>query len=185
MVTHKGQHIHFLHHWENYNRKHPSFWSDGLESEDPVLSPIMIPWLCSVWERPQRLMYSGVMMTLKEHWEMSIIFGVIPLQSLDYLLERTSKENRESCSLTWESYSKKAGVVSEKNFLLPKTNVSASGLMVTGSFSVHINITESSTSDLFKGWRGRHWSVGRLPGDASISAHSHGSHCLTALMTLQ
>lgn len=83
-------------------------------NQKTVLSPIMIPWLCSVWERPQKANVLRGHDDIKGHWEMSIIFGVIPLQSLDYLLERTSKENRESCSLTWESYSKSRRGLREK-----------------------------------------------------------------------
>ena len=71
------------------------------------------------------------------------------------------------------SLTPKAGMVSERNFLLPKTNVSASGLMATSFFSVHINITESSANDCSKAGEEDIGQVGRLPGDASLSAHSH------------
>lgn len=81
------------------------------------------------------------------------------------------------------SLTPKAGVVSKRKFLLPKTNVSASGLVATSFFSIHINIIESSTNDCSKPEEEDTGQVGKLPGDTSVLAHSHGRHGLTVLMT--
>lgn len=128
-------------------------------------------------------MYSGSD-DIKGHWWISIIFGVITLHSLHYLSGRFPKSTK-NLALWLVNLTPKVGMVLDRNFLLPKTNVSDSELKATSLISIHIWVTKSSTNDCSKAEEEDIGQVGKLPGDTSVSSHSHSRHHLTALMTLQ